>query len=90
MHEGCGGVGILGVGGEEAAVGCFGGGRVVGGFGEFAGEENVVGGLGGEFEGSEEFVGGAGGVGLLVEAGEGSVGTGAEDGIAFGDGGGGS
>ena len=46
MGEGGSGVVVLRVGGDGSAVGGFGGGGVAGGFGEFAGEEDVVGGFG--------------------------------------------
>ena len=86
MDQGGGGLRVLGIGGEETAVGGFGSSRIVGGFGQFASEEDVIGCFGGEFEGGEELFGGSGGVGLLVEAGEGAVGSGAEGGVAVGDG----
>ena len=88
MGEGCRGGGVLRVGGEDAAIGSFGGWQVVGGFGEFSGEEDVVGCLGRDFEGAKEFSAGVGGAGALVDAGEGSVGAGLEGLIVGGQGGG--
>ena len=76
-----GGVGVLRVGCKDAAVGGLGGGKVAGGFGQLAGEEDVVGGFGGELEGGEEFRAGIGGSGGLVDPGERSVGAGFEQGI---------
>ena len=88
MGEGSGGGGVLRVGGEYAAVGCFGGGKVVAGFGQFAGEEDVVGGFGRDFESGQKFVAGVGGARVLVDAGEGAVGTGLDGGVVGGEGGG--
>src|SRR5258707_14641593 len=56
MGEGGGGVVVLRIGSDETAVGRFGCGGVAGGFGEFSGEEDVVGGLGGELESLQEFI----------------------------------
>src|SRR5882757_8567844 len=83
-EEGLGLVGFLLVQ-EEMGEGC---GGVAGGFGEFSGEEDVVGGLGGELESLQEFVAGGGGVGGLVDPGEGSVGSGLEGGVVGVEGGG--
>jgi len=88
VDEGGGGVGVFGVGGEEASVGGFGGDGIAGGFGEFAGEEDVVFGFGGELEGGEELVTGEGVVGATVEAGEGAEGVGFEERVVGGEGGG--
>ncbi len=88
VGEGCGGGGVLRVGGEDAAVGGFGGGEIVGSFGQFAGEKDVVGGLGGDFEGAKELAAGVRGAGGLVDAGDGSVGAGLEGLIVGGEGGG--
>ena len=85
MDEGCGGLGVVGVGGEQAAVGGLGGGGIVVGLGELAGEQDVVGGLGRELEGSEQFVAGCGGICGLVEPGEGAIGAGSQGGVAVGD-----
>jgi hypothetical protein len=76
--QGGGGVVVLRVDGEEAAVGDFGGSGVAGGFGEFAREKDVVGGFGGELEGGEEFIAGDGWIGGLVDTGEGAEGAGFE------------
>ena len=70
-----GGGGVGGVG-EDAAVGGFGGRELTGLVGDGGGEEGVGGGFRGELEGFEEFVGGVFRVVGLVDAGEGSVGTG--------------
>ncbi len=65
VGETCGGVGVVGVGVEETAVGGFGSGEIVGGLGDLGGEEDVVGSLGGEFDGCEEGIAGGGGIGWL-------------------------
>ena len=83
LGQGGAGNGVVGGGGEEAAVGDFGGGGVAGALGELGGEEAVFWtcrGLRGEFEGGEEFVGRGGGLGRGVEVGEGAVGARAQGG----------
>src|SRR6185437_17083913 len=83
-----GGVGVLRVRGEQTAVGGFGFRKIVGGFSEFAGENDVVGSLGRDLHGGEKFVAGVGGPGGLVEAGQGAPGTGFKRGVGGGSEGG--
>ena len=74
------------VDGEYPAVGCFGGGKFVAGFGQFSGEQDVVGGFGGDFEGGQKFVAGVGRARVLVDAGEGAIGSGLDGWVVGGEG----
>jgi hypothetical protein len=85
MDESCSGLGVVGIGCEETAIGGFSGGCVVGGFGKLTGKKDIVGGLGGELDGVEKLIARAGGVPGLVEPGQGAVGAGAEGGISVGN-----
>ncbi len=82
-----GGLRVVGLLEQQAAVGCLGGGCAVAGRGgELGGEESVFGGFGRELERGEQLVAGVGGAGALVDAGEGAVGASFEQGIAGGQG----
>jgi len=89
MREGGGGLRICRGGLKSAAIGGFGSGKVVGGFGEFGGEEGVVRGFGGKLEGGEEFGSGGFRVAGLMEMREGTVGASLERWVFGRDGGGG-
>ena len=89
VREGGIGGGVLGIGLEKTAVGSFGRGQVIAGFGDLAGEEDVVWGFGGDFECGEEFGAGVGGAGGGIEAGEGSIGAGLKLGVGRVEGNGG-
>jgi len=81
VGEGGGGIVILRIYGQQAAIGQFGGRLVAGGFSQFAGEEDVFGGFGGDFDSGEELVARRSGVGVLVDAGESTIGAALEGGI---------